>query len=621
MDFVTITDHDTIDGGARDRRPPGRVRLRGADRLVPRRAAGGARPLLRDHPRRPRVAPGPRRATSRRAPSTCTSTRSPARWRIPSTPSRRRSRPRHRRRLAELFPIWEVRNGSRARELNTPAAVYIETHGGTGIGGSDDHAGVDIGRTWTETPPRATPEEFLRHIRAGRAAARGEQGSAAKWAHAAMALASRRALGAGPTTARPRARTRAHGPEDGRAGRCTRATRARGADRATTSGPSDARALLRAWLDAVELDLTRPASCSPACRPTTSATPSSTAARGARHERKLERRSTARRGRRRAAADYAAAVRAAVRRLRGGDPVRAGRRVPRPREGEARPRATASPGASRSSPTRVGGDARRHPHARGDPRARRARLRGRGDRHRPERRPPPAGRGRGRHPVLRGPRGRRAEPAGDRRDARRGPLRPVHLCSPGPAGVAAARRRADRWAAAASAATTPSSPPTRAAHRRRDARARDAARRSALFYGSARSCSRRAPRPTQSLRRAGHRRRRGSAAGTAASTSAASTRRKRDPAALPGEINVLYAGRLTKEKGVDLLAEAFLRARERDPRLHLLLAGGGPEEEALRERLGEHATFLGWLDGEELPAPTRAPTCSCSPAAPTRSAR
>ena len=79
--------------------------------------------------------------------------------------------PRHRSRLAELFPVWEVRNGSRARELNMPAAVYIETHGGTGIGGSDDHAGVDIGRTWTETPPASTPEEFLRHVREGRAEA------------------------------------------------------------------------------------------------------------------------------------------------------------------------------------------------------------------------------------------------------------------------------------------------------------------------------------------------------------------------------------------------------------------------------------------------------------------
>ncbi|MEA2127644.1 MAG: hypothetical protein QOJ85_535, partial [Solirubrobacteraceae bacterium] len=47
-------------------------------------------------------------------------------------------------------------------------------------------------------------------------------------------------------------------------------------------------------------------------------------------------------------------------------------------------------------------------------------------------------------------------------------------------------------------------------------------------------------------------------------------------------------------------ADAFLAARERDPRLHLALAGGGPEEHVLRERLGEHATFLGWLEGDEL---------------------
>ncbi len=98
---------------------------------------------------------------------------------------------RHRRRLAELFPIWEVRNGSRAAELNMPAAVYVETHGGTGIGGSDDHAGVDIGRTFTEVSAAGTPEEFLAHLQRGDAEASGEQGSAAKWAHAAMALATR----------------------------------------------------------------------------------------------------------------------------------------------------------------------------------------------------------------------------------------------------------------------------------------------------------------------------------------------------------------------------------------------------------------------------------------------
>ena len=41
-----------------------------------------------------------------------------------------------------------------------PAAIYIETHGGTGTGGSDDHAGVDIGRTFTETPPLPRRKSF-----------------------------------------------------------------------------------------------------------------------------------------------------------------------------------------------------------------------------------------------------------------------------------------------------------------------------------------------------------------------------------------------------------------------------------------------------------------------------
>jgi glycosyltransferase involved in cell wall biosynthesis len=67
-------------------------------------------------------------------------------------------------------------------------------------------------------------------------------------------------------------------------------------------------------------------------------------------------------------------------------------------------------------------------------------------------------------------------------------------------------------------------------------------------------------------------------------------------------IDVLYAGRLTREKGVDLLADSFLTARARDPRVRLLLAGGGPEEDALRARLGRSARFLGWLSGDDLAA-------------------
>ena len=70
----------------------------------------------------------------------------------------------------------------------------------------------------------------------------------------------------------------------------------------------------------------------------------------------------------------------------------------------------------------------------------------------------------------------------------------------------------------------------------------------------------------------------------------------------PARINVLYSGRLTREKGVDLLADAFLEAHRLRPALQLVLAGGGPEEAMLRERLGDAGTFLGWLEGDALAA-------------------
>ncbi|MEA2131645.1 MAG: hypothetical protein QOJ85_4536, partial [Solirubrobacteraceae bacterium] len=160
--------------------------------------------------------------------------------------------PRHRRRLAQLFPIWETRNGSRARELNSPAQVYIETHGGTGVGGSDDHSGVDIGRTFTQTPACATWREFLDHVVAGDAIARGEQGSAAKWTHAAMGLATR-ALGRGDGDERPDPQVVFEMVQ-----RFMRDGDVRGGSLGTGLCPDDARALLRAWLAAVELDLTGP---------------------------------------------------------------------------------------------------------------------------------------------------------------------------------------------------------------------------------------------------------------------------------------------------------------------------------------------------------------------------
>jgi len=59
---------------------------------------------------------------------------------------------------------------------------------------------------------------------------------------------------------------------------------------------------------------------------------------------------------------------------------------------------------------------------------------------------------------------------------------------------------------------------------------------------------------------------------------------------------------VAREKNLDLIADAFELARARDPRLHLVIAGDGPEAPRLRQRLGANATWLGWLDGDALAA-------------------
>ncbi|MGH2919516.1 MAG: PHP domain-containing protein, partial [Solirubrobacteraceae bacterium] len=184
MDFVTITDHDTIDGALElaERYDDAFVSeeltawFRGEPQAV-HILVWGITP--EDHDRLQAIA-GDVEAVAeelRERDITCALAHPFYAVEAPLLP-------RHRRRLAQLFSIWETRNGSRARELNSPATVYIETHGGTGVGGSDDHAGVDIGRTYTETPARTTWRAFLDAVAAGNARPRGEQGSAAKWTHA-----------------------------------------------------------------------------------------------------------------------------------------------------------------------------------------------------------------------------------------------------------------------------------------------------------------------------------------------------------------------------------------------------------------------------------------------------
>jgi glycosyltransferase involved in cell wall biosynthesis len=65
-------------------------------------------------------------------------------------------------------------------------------------------------------------------------------------------------------------------------------------------------------------------------------------------------------------------------------------------------------------------------------------------------------------------------------------------------------------------------------------------------------------------------------------------------------VNLLYVGPLDYQQGAGSLADAFLIAHDRDPRLHLVLAGSGPDEDLLRHHVGHTATFLGHLEGEPL---------------------
>ena len=72
------------------------------------------------------------------------------------------------------------------------------------------------------------------------------------------------------------------------------------------------------------------------------------------------------------------------------------------------------------------------------------------------------------------------------------------------------------------------------------------------------------------------------------------------PGAATAPFHVLYAGPLERASGVGLLAEAVLRARVRDPRLTLVLAGHGAAEAELRRTLRGGAVFLGPLEGMAL---------------------
>jgi glycosyltransferase involved in cell wall biosynthesis/predicted metal-dependent phosphoesterase TrpH len=529
---------------------------------------------------------------------------------------------RHRRRLAELFGVWEVRNGARARELNGPAATYVATRDGIGIGGSDDHAGVDIGRTYSEVPSVRTPAEFLARVRDGEVLARGAQGSAAKWAHAAIALAAR-SLGSGdPAIAQRR-------PDPLRVLSMVRRLLSEGELRHGNVGndlnPDDARCLLRAWLEAVGLehldtktgtgehgliaymqdeDFSHGDLYRRACRA---------------HERKLH-----------------TAVEAALAAATGEDGALLAAGGLFEACVAAIPYAPASAflaseqtklAAMPFASTRA---AEQHAGARPLP----------GDGERPRVAILADGIG-STHGVTRtieeirqrGVPGFEIEVLGTDAEVDRRlpsvieidvPFYPglqigvpslpsivqaltgtggrgydaIHVCSPGPAGVAGALvARALKLPLLGSYHTELSA---YAGLRSGEPRlAETVAMALGAFYGACDVIL--SPSPASD--------------GALAALGVAPERVLRwdrgvdterfDPAlrqtAHAGDtVDVLYSGRITYEKGAELLADAFLLARASEPALRLVLAGGGPEQEYLRERLGDGASFLGWLEGKDL---------------------
>ena len=63
---------------------------------------------------------------------------------------------------------------------------------------------------------------------------------------------------------------------------------------------------------------------------------------------------------------------------------------------------------------------------------------------------------------------------------------------------------------------------------------------------------------------------------------------------------LLYVGRISKEKGLERLAHGYLNLRSRRRDVHLVVVGDGPYRGEMETALGNEATFTGFLKGEAL---------------------
>lgn len=63
---------------------------------------------------------------------------------------------------------------------------------------------------------------------------------------------------------------------------------------------------------------------------------------------------------------------------------------------------------------------------------------------------------------------------------------------------------------------------------------------------------------------------------------------------------LLYVGRVSREKGLEGLLDGYLELLQRRDDVHLVVTGDGPYREALESTYGQSATFTGFLHGEAL---------------------
>jgi glycosyltransferase involved in cell wall biosynthesis len=72
---------------------------------------------------------------------------------------------------------------------------------------------------------------------------------------------------------------------------------------------------------------------------------------------------------------------------------------------------------------------------------------------------------------------------------------------------------------------------------------------------------------------------------------------------LPAGLKLLYVGRVSKEKNLELLSRVFRSISGNGLPLHLVVVGEGPYLQEMQEKLtGAPVTFTGFLEGEDLAA-------------------